>query len=263
MAFTDRIGNVPFASIIACIITFVGVGVFCGTLYRGLTIILKSVMEELFQFKVSWLEVLQIVFIIVACVMALFAILLLVFGFLSTGATRKNVYSGASCIMGGRISAAFFMIVAYILNLGWLAITSLAVVPIIVYIMLRSICNTEIYSKDANSLTNYCFSLTSLGIYRNQSYGLGIQPPGKEQLCGHAELRRFCDRIEEAGPMFCVAFAGSAIICLGLLHFMTCLSANYTRIKISKELTDYRDAIDLDEVELHSNMDKVSSNRQY
>ena len=39
--------------------------------------------------------------------MALFALLLLVFGFLATGATRKNVYSGAKCIMGGRISAAF------------------------------------------------------------------------------------------------------------------------------------------------------------
>ena len=39
--------------------------------------------------------------------MALFAVLLLVFGFLATGATRKNVYSGAKCIMGGRISAGF------------------------------------------------------------------------------------------------------------------------------------------------------------
>ena len=39
--------------------------------------------------------------------MALFAVLLLIFGFLATGATRKNVYSGAKCIMGGRISAGF------------------------------------------------------------------------------------------------------------------------------------------------------------
>ena len=44
---------------------------------------------------------------------------------------------------------------------------------------------------------------------------------------------------------------------------MISLAANYTRIKISKELTDYRDAVDLEEVELHSNMEKVSSNRQY
>ncbi|KAL4230417.1 Neuronal membrane glycoprotein M6-b [Mactra antiquata] len=261
MGFTEKIGNVPFASLIATIIVFVGVGVFCGTLYRALTIIIKSVMQDLFQFNVSWLEVLQIVFIVIAVVMALYAILLLIFGFLATGATRKNVYSGASCIMGGRISAAFFMVLSYILNLTWMGVSSLAIVPIVVYLMLRSICFTEVYSKDAASLTTYCFSLTQLGIYRNQSYPLGIQPPGRETLCGHTELRRFCDRIEEAGPLFCVAFAGAVLICLGMIQFMISLAANYTRIRISKELTDYRDAVDMEELELHSNMDK--SSQQY
>lgn len=53
------------------------------------------------------LSVIQIVFIVVAVVMALFAIVLLVFGFLATGATRQNVYSGRKCIMGGRVSAGF------------------------------------------------------------------------------------------------------------------------------------------------------------
>lgn len=53
-AFTEKIGNIPFASLIACIIVFAGVGIFCGTLYRALTIILKSVMQELFEFNVSW-----------------------------------------------------------------------------------------------------------------------------------------------------------------------------------------------------------------
>ena len=39
--------------------------------------------------------------------MGCFAIILLVFGFLATGATRQNLYSGARCIMGGRVSAGF------------------------------------------------------------------------------------------------------------------------------------------------------------
>lgn len=42
---------------------------------------------------------------------------------------------------------------------------------------------------------------------------------------------------------------------------MIALASNYTRIRISKELTDYRDAVDNEELELHSNMDKTS--RQY
>lgn len=35
--------------------------------------------------------------------------------------------------------------------------------------------------------------------------------------------------------------------------FMSVLSANYTRINISKELTDYRNAVDMEEIDLHSN----------
>lgn len=78
MGALDKLGNCPFASLMATIIVFVGVGVFCGTLYRALQIIIINVMEGLFQFSVSWLSVVQIVFIVIGVVMALFSIVLLV-----------------------------------------------------------------------------------------------------------------------------------------------------------------------------------------
>lgn len=37
------------------------------------------------------------------------------------------------------------------------------------------------------------------------------------------------------------------------IFYMAILSSNYTRIKISKELTDYRNAVDMEEIDLHSN----------
>ena len=40
---------------------------------------------------------------------------------------------------------------------------------------------------------------------------------------------------------------------------MICLAANYTRIKISKELTEYRDAVDMEELELNSGTEKSST----
>ena len=39
---------------------------------------------------------------------------------------------------------------------------------------------------------------------------------------------------------------------------MICLTANYTRIRISKELTEYRDAVDMEELELNTGMEKSS-----
>lgn len=56
------------------------------------------------------LEVLQVVFIVIAVAMGVLAVLLLIFGILATGDTRKNVYSGAKCILGGRVMAAFVSI---------------------------------------------------------------------------------------------------------------------------------------------------------
>ena len=50
---------------------------------------------------------LKIVMIISAVVTGAIGVLLVVFGALATGSTRKNVYSGTSCILGGRCSAIF------------------------------------------------------------------------------------------------------------------------------------------------------------
>ncbi|XP_033742758.1 neuronal membrane glycoprotein M6-a-like [Pecten maximus] len=260
----ERIGNVPFASLIATMITFTGVGVFCGTLYRALTLIITNILEELFQFNVPWLEVIKIVFVIVAVIMGVFAIILLAFGYLSTGATRKNVYSGAKCIMGGRVSAAFFLIMTYLMNLAWLGIVGACVVPVVGYIMINSYCYEKVYNKAVGTVTVECFSLTRFGIYRNSTAAIGIGVPGREQLCAHTDLRLMCDKVAEAGPLFCVACAGAVLIVLGMIHFMIAIGANYTRIKISKELTEYRDAVDMEELDLHNSrgyLDKDSSSR--
>lgn len=37
--------------------------------------------------------------------------------------------------------------------------------------------------------------------------------------------------------------------------FLICLAANYTRIKISKELTQYRDAVEMEELDVNTNYD--------
>lgn len=53
------------------------------------------------------LESIQIVFLMAAIVVGCYVAMLLIFGLLATSATRSNIYAGAKCIMGGRISAAF------------------------------------------------------------------------------------------------------------------------------------------------------------
>ncbi|XP_046582472.1 neuronal membrane glycoprotein M6-a-like [Haliotis rubra] len=241
MACIDCLGRTPFGSLLAMIIVIVGVCVFCGTSYQALKIFIDDILNDLFNFKVGWLEVIQVVFVVLAVSMGVFAIILLIFGLLATGATRQNVYSGAKCIMGGRISAAFFMAISYILNLAWIIIMSFSVVPMIMYGALAAICNHEVYSRNAQTI-NYCFNLTQFGIYRNK----------RMCICLQNELKRMCVKTTEAGPLFCVAYISALLIVLGMIHFMICLASNYTRIRISKELTEYRDAVEMEELEIQS-----------
>nr|KAG5692014.1 hypothetical protein BaRGS_027659 [Batillaria attramentaria] len=237
----------------------VGAAVFCGTLYRALQLVIEGILIQLFEFTVGWLEIVQIMFIIIGAVMGLFTILLLVFGFLATGATRQNVYSGAKCIMGGRISAGFFIIISYLLSIAWLAIVCVTLIAVLMYLGVDAICEREIYSRTAQELQdeNYCFELQRFGIYR------GDNQEGTDQLCEHTKLRAMCNRVKEAGPLFCVAYGSAIVVLLGMIIFLICLAANYTRIKISKELTQYRDAVEMEELDVHSNYDSGKSPPPY
>ncbi|BFZ14723.1 hypothetical protein BsWGS_17762 [Bradybaena similaris] len=244
------LGQTPFASLVAALLVLAGTGAFCGTSFISLQLIIDGVLKELFGFTVNWLEILQKMFIVIGGVMAVFAIILLIFGFLATGATRSNIYSGAKCIMGGRITAVFFMVLSYLLTIGWLALFSVCVIPVLVYVAVTAICTNEIYSRSNDELMsmNYCFNLTRFGLYNLDA--------GSGHVCGSSRLRSMCNKVAEAGPLFCVAFGATALVVLGMIHFLVTLAANYTRIKISKELTEYRDAIETEELDLHSSEKK-------
>jgi len=56
------------------------------------------------------------------------------------------------------------MSLTYVLNVAWLAVTSFCAVPIIVYLMLRSICAHEIERRDYWFLDNYCLNLSRFGL---------------------------------------------------------------------------------------------------
>ena len=51
------------------------------------------------------LRSIQIAFFVLGLAMAVFAMVLLLFGFLSTGLTRENVCSTVTCVKGGGVSS--------------------------------------------------------------------------------------------------------------------------------------------------------------
>ena len=122
------ITRVPYATLIALILNWAGVGVFCGTLYRSrvapITLIMLHnkqyttlhyiyrgvnltlrMLQDVFQLDkgLGWVEPTQLAFIILGASMAALALMILVVAILATGATRHEVYQTSGGRAGGRI----------------------------------------------------------------------------------------------------------------------------------------------------------------
>lgn len=93
----------PYATLIATIMCLAGVGVFCGTMYRGVALT-RLMFIEVFHFRVEWLEPLQLTFVIIGACMGAVGIMILFVGCLTTGETRQKVYKAWRARVGGRIS---------------------------------------------------------------------------------------------------------------------------------------------------------------
>lgn len=83
----------------------VGVGVFCGTMYRGATLSVLM-LDQVFHLRVAWVEAVQLVFVVIGACMAGLGVVILFIGFLATGATRHQVYRAWGARVSGRITCA-------------------------------------------------------------------------------------------------------------------------------------------------------------
>lgn len=83
----------------------IGVGTFCGTMYRASTLAVLMA-DQVFHIRLRWLEAVQMVFVVIGASMAALGIMILCFGFLTTGATRQKIFKAWRTRVGGRISCA-------------------------------------------------------------------------------------------------------------------------------------------------------------
>jgi uncharacterized protein YneF (UPF0154 family) len=160
-------GRCPFASIIATVITLCGTGVFCGCLYRALSITVQMLSQAFnVEWQMEWLKVLQTVVIIISSVMGTLSIILLIVGCLATGATRSQIYTGFRSRLGGRISTGFFTTIVYLLFLVWSVVALFLVVPIVGYYILMKNCQYKAVIMDSHPVQkeDHCLSLKNYGI---------------------------------------------------------------------------------------------------
>ncbi|TNN11311.1 hypothetical protein EWB00_004698, partial [Schistosoma japonicum] len=91
---------------------------------------------------------------------------------------------------------------------------------------------------------NYIFNLTHYGVYiKPWTYDESLNY--REAITSLNEFARFCDEVMIVGPLFACSLGGAIFVLLGLTLFVGSLSAYYTRLKLTKELTDFKQSIAL------------------
>uniref|UniRef100_A0A1B6CAR0 Neuronal membrane glycoprotein M6-b n=1 Tax=Clastoptera arizonana TaxID=38151 RepID=A0A1B6CAR0_9HEMI len=213
--------RIPYATLIATIMCIVGVGTFCGTMYRGAT--LSSLMlDQVFHIRLAWLEPLQMAFIIIAGCMAALGLMILFVGCLATGATRHRVYRAWRSRVSGRISCAVFLSIIYILLFAWLFMFSVLIIVTLFYTIFWGLCSSPRVQED-----HQCIDFTQFDFIFPRNTRVDDM-----KVCESYEVKLFCkDYVEKAESMFILASTASLLVILSLVHYLMCLSANYAHIR--------------------------------
>jgi len=231
------ITRVPYATLIAVIMCWAGVGVFCGTMYRGVNLTLR-LLQDVFKLDkgLQWVEPTQLAFVILGASMAALALMILGTAILATGATRQEVYRSSKGRAGGRVASAAFIFITYGLLLAWLVVFTCCIIMTIFYSLSWGVCSTKEIQYDEEKIDFYPFHF--------------MFPKGTErvnmEVQGQKEIKMFCkDYVERAEVMFVLATIACLIVVLSLVHFLMALSANYAHIRGHDKFTELQDLQDL------------------
>lgn len=230
--------RIPYATLIATVMCLIGVGIFCGTMYRGTSFAI-IMLDQVFHLRLMWIEAVQMIFVVIGASMAALGLMILFVGFLATGATRYKVYRAWGSRVGGRISCAVFMGITYILKIVWILILCFLTVVTFIFTVFWNMCaNPNVQShKNCIDLTQFYFMFPA---------GVNQQDMN---IC-ETKVKAFCkDGVEKCEIMFILATVSCLLIILSLVHYLMCLAANYAHIRDHEKFQELQEIQNLTEME--------------
>ncbi|XP_032835609.1 neuronal membrane glycoprotein M6-b-like isoform X1 [Petromyzon marinus] len=223
------LGGVPYASLVATLLCFAGVALFCGCGHEALGNALALLDEHFLYPHHDSLLLFQVVDVVrfsmygTVAAFLLLGILLFTEGFFTTGAVqgRHGDFKTTAC---GRCISAMFIGLTYLLTLLWLGVLGLAALPVFLTLNIRSSCHAALTAAPNSSTPPVCVDLRQYGILPwNHSTAL---------LCDRA-LENMCNTQEFilAHHLFIVAYAGAGATVIAMIHYLMVLTANWGYVK--------------------------------
>ncbi|CAK7313225.1 neuronal membrane glycoprotein M6-b isoform X6 [Vulpes vulpes] len=225
------LGGVPYASLVATILCFSGVALFCGCGHVALAGTV-AILEQHFSTNASdhallseVIQLMQYVIYGIASFFFLYGIILLAEGFYTTSAVKElhGEFKTTAC---GRCISGMFVFLTYVLGVAWLGVFGFSAVPVFMFYNIWSTCEV-IKSPQTNGtagVEQICVDIRQYGIIPWNAF------PGK--ICGSA-LENICNTNEfyMSYHLFIVACAGAGATVIALLIYMMATTYNYAVLK--------------------------------
>uniref|UniRef100_A0A6I8RXR3 Neuronal membrane glycoprotein M6-a n=1 Tax=Xenopus tropicalis TaxID=8364 RepID=A0A6I8RXR3_XENTR len=220
------LGGIPYASLIATILLYAGVALFCGCGHEALTGTV-NILQTYFEMArtagdtldvFTMIDIFKYVIYGIAAAFFVYGILLMVEGFFTTGAI-KDLYGDFKITTCGRCVSAWFIMLTYLFMLAWLGVTAFTSLPVYMYFNLWTICRNATLVDEAS----FCLDLRQFGI---------VTVGEEKKLCSSSDnFIRMCESTE--------------------VHYLMVLSANWAYVKDACRMQKYEDIKSKEEQELH------------
>ncbi|XP_060729178.1 glycoprotein M6Ab isoform X2 [Tachysurus vachellii] len=242
------LSGIPYASLIATILLYAGVALFCGCGHEALsgTVTILQTYFELVRSTNETLDVFTMIDILkyviygMAAAFFVYGILLMVEGFFTTGAIR-DLYGDFKITTCGRCVSAWFIMLTYVFMLAWLGVMAFTSLPVFMYFNIWNTCQNMTVIEG----TNFCFDLRQFGI---------VTATEDKRICTSSEsFGNMCrsNELDLTFHLFVCALAGAGVAVIAMVHYLMVLAANWAYVKDACRLQKYEDIKSKEEQELH------------
>ncbi|XP_051757707.1 glycoprotein M6Ab isoform X2 [Ctenopharyngodon idella] len=246
------LSGIPYASLIATILLYAGVALFCGCGHEALsgTVTILQTYFDVVRSPVDALDVFTMIDILkyviygVAAAFFVYGILLMVEGFFTTGAIR-DLYGDFKITTCGRCVSAWFIMLTYIFMLAWLGVTAFTSLPVFMYFNIWNTCQNISRVDSSLESSSPCFDLRQFGI---------VSIGEEKKLCtGSENFIKMCEsnELDLTFHLFVCALAGAGAAVIAMVHYLMVLSANWAYVKDACRMQKYEDIKSKEEQELH------------
>ncbi|XP_067104049.1 myelin proteolipid protein-like isoform X1 [Osmerus mordax] len=210
------LGGVPYTSLVATLLCFSGIALFCGCGHQALTET-ERLIETYFARNLQdyitlayLIQYFQYIIYGLASFFFLYCIVLLAEGFYTTSATRQT-FGEFRSTMCGRCLSSMFIVVTYVLAVLWLLVFAFSALPVYFCYNMDATCHTiTVLTETPASINQLCIDARQYGLLPWNAM------PGKacgmtlSTVCKTREFRMTYD-------LYIAAFAGAGITLLALV----------------------------------------------